>query len=105
MPIPMDKFKKLPKVEKGEKGTSVAKVSNEELIAKLQSEAMTTKEVSTFLGVQTGTAYSRLGRLEEKNMVYRVMGDDGVQYWGYNEDYTPEEAAEVEEADEEVAEE
>ena len=94
MPIPIDQFKTLPRVEKGSKGASV---SNEDLIAELTKHALSTKEVSTFLGVQTGTAYSRLQRLEGKGIVFRVKGDDNLTYWGYDEDYV----APVEEDEEE----
>jgi len=95
MPIPIDQFKKLPRVEKGSKGASV---SNEDLIAELTKHALSTKEAAAFLGVQTGTSYSRLQRLETKDIVFRVKGEDNLTYWGYNEEYV---APEEEEEDDE----
>jgi len=76
IPIPIDKFKDLPPA--AERGPAVA---NEQLLTKLSSDAMPTKEVAGFLGVQTGSAYSRLTKLEAKGVVERRMYE-GVQYWG-----------------------
>jgi len=75
-PIPIDKFKDLPPA--AERGAGVA---SEQLCDKLSEVAMPTKEVAAFLGVQTGSAYSRLTKLEAKGAVERRM-NEGIQYWG-----------------------
>jgi len=64
LPIPIEEVKKLPKEKQARAG-----VPTEELLEQLRQQGMTTKEVATFLGVRTGTAYSRLKRLLEQGLV------------------------------------
>jgi len=64
MPIPISEVAKLPREKQARAG-----VSNEDLLAQLTEQGMTTQEVAAFLGVKTGTAYSRLRRLLEAGKV------------------------------------
>jgi DNA-binding PadR family transcriptional regulator len=74
MPKDLREFEKLQ-----EERPAVAKTSNEDLI-KFLSEAMhTTKEVAAFLGVENGTAFSRLRRLQKAGIVTRRW--DGQRSW------------------------
>ena len=75
MPITIDEFQKLPKEKPAR-----AKVSNKELVDFLNEQACTTKEVAAFLGVQSGTAYSRLKRLKESGAV-EVGYSGATAYW------------------------
>ena len=62
-----------------EEKPAVAKTSNEDLI-KFLSEAMrSTKEVAAFLGVENGTAFSRLRRLKKSGIITRRW--DGQRSW------------------------
>jgi len=93
MPISLDKFKSLPKIEKGTQDGP--KITNESLIEQLKVEAMTTKEAAKFCEIQTGSAYSRLSKLEAKGIVARAFDEDeNITYWGYNADYVPSEEEE-----------
>ena len=83
MPISLDEFKKL-----APKGEKVATVPTEKLVAELKKTAMTTKEVAKLLGVQSGTAYSRLGKLEKIGAVHRAM-QGTTSYWAANPNYVP----------------
>jgi len=83
MPISLDEFKKL--APKGEKS---ATVPTEKLLAELKKQGMTTKEVAKLLGVQSGTAYSRLGKLEKIGAVHRGM-QGTTSYWAAKPDYVP----------------
>jgi len=74
-PITIEEFEKLaPQRVRG------AQVSNEKLLEFLANQAATTKEIAEFLGVQTGTAYSRLRRLLQDGVVRR-MYKGNVSYW------------------------
>jgi len=59
---------------------AVTKKSNEELLAFLKKAMATTKEVATFLGVENGTAFSRLRRLVKNGMVTRKW-EGNRSYW------------------------
>ena len=75
MPIDLDEFADLADVS-----SRGAKVSNEDLLESLADQALTTKEVSEILGVQSGTAYSRLRRLEKEGLVVRKFKAN-TGYW------------------------
>ena len=83
MPISLDEFKKL--APKGEKSVSVP---TDKLLAELKKTAMTTKEVAKLLGVQSGTAYSRLQKLEKIKAITRGMNGT-TSYWAANLSYVP----------------
>jgi hypothetical protein len=100
MPIPLDEFKDLPEIDPQDTVTG-AKVPNSELLEKLSEQAMSTKEVAGFLKIQTGSAHSRLTKLENKGAVTRRQGE-AVQYWAANPDYVPDEEDEEEPEDEEI---
>lgn len=74
-PITREEFSVLPR-EKPPR----ALVSNEELLEQLAAEALTTKEVASFLGVQNGTAYSRLKRLLTAGSV-EVAYEGAKAFW------------------------
>jgi len=101
MPIKLDAFKKLPVVDIESKKL-VAKVSTAQLLTKLGEEAMSTKEVAAYCGVKTGTAHTRLVKLEAKGAVERRQGE-GKQFWAKNPKYVPrpEDEKDTEEGDEE----
>ena len=75
MPIPLDEFNQL-----ADESTRGSKVANEELLEYLGNLGCTTKEVAEFLGVQNGTAYNRLKRLEENELVQRKFKGN-LGYW------------------------
>jgi transposase len=75
VPISIEDFKKLPAEKPLRAG-----VSNEELLAQLKTQAMTTAEVAAFLGVKNGTAYSRLKRLLQQGKVV-VRYEGAKAYW------------------------
>ena len=84
MPISIEDFKKLP----SEKPARAA-VSNEELIAALSENAMTTAEVAAFLGVKTGSAYRRLKALLDKGLI-TVRYEGAKAYWGVISEEAPQ---------------
>jgi len=96
MPKPLDEFKNLQEAK-----PQISKVSNEELLKFLSSEMHTTKEVAAFLGVENGTAFSRLRRMEKNGLV--VRGWEGNRSWWVAREavglpvVTPEETTEEEE--------
>ena len=75
MPISLEEFEKLPKEKPAR-----AKVSTQELLEFLSEQAYSTKEVAAFLNVQTGTAYSRLKRLLQAELV-EVAYQGATAYW------------------------
>ena len=75
MPISIEDFKKLPTVKPARAG-----VSNEQLLEQLKVNALTTAEVAAFLGVKSGTAYSRLKRLLQSGLV-EVRYDGAKSVW------------------------
>jgi len=75
MPITKEEFQNLE-----EKTTRGASVSNEDLLETLSKNALTTKEVAEVLGVQNGTAFSRLRRLAKDGLVIRKFKAN-VGYW------------------------
>lgn len=75
MPISLEEYKQLQ-----EKTTRGASVSNEDLLESLATQALTTKEVADLLGVQNGTAFSRLRRLAKDGLVERKFKGN-VGYW------------------------
>jgi len=62
-----------------EERPQVSKVSNEKLLEFLGSAMHTTKEVAQFLGVENGTAFSRLKRLAKSGIVVRRW--EGNRSW------------------------
>jgi len=75
MPLSLEEFEQLP-----EEKPSRAKVSTEQLLEFLSEQAYSTKEVAAFLGVQPGTAYSRLKRLLNAGKV-RVRYRGATAFW------------------------
>jgi DNA-binding PadR family transcriptional regulator len=81
-----------------------SKTSNADLMAFLSEAMRTTKEVSKFLAVENGTAFSRLKRLEKNGVVTRRW-DGPRAYWVTRkavglEDLPPPEPKESEEEEE-----
>jgi len=91
VPISLEDFKKL-----APKGEKTATVPTDKLLAELKKAAMTTKEVAKLLGVQSGTAYSRLQKLEKAGAVERGM-NGATSYWAFKAGYIPKPEAKVEE--------
>ena len=81
----------------------VSKKSNEELIAFLKKAMATTKEVATFLGVETGTAFSRLRRLVKSGKVIRKW--EGNKSWWVDREAVGMQYAEPEPEEDEAKEE
>jgi predicted HTH transcriptional regulator len=99
MPKDLSEFKKLV-----EEKPAASKTSNAELIQFLSEALRTTKETATFLGVETGTAFSRLKRLMKAGKVTRRW-EGNKSYWvarkavGLPDLPEEEEGAEEEEVD------
>ena len=74
MPKELKEFKELQEAR-----PQVTKKSNEELLGFLKKAMATTKEVASFLGVENGTAFSRLKRLEKNGLVTRRW--EGNRSW------------------------
>jgi len=74
MPKALGDFKNLQ-----ESKPQISKVSNEKLLEYLSKEMHTTKEVAAFLGVENGTAFSRLKRMEKNGVATR--GWEGNRSW------------------------
>jgi len=74
MPKELTAFKEL-----AEARPQVSKKSNEELLAFLKKAMATTKEVAAFLGVENGTAFSRLRRMVKNGLVIRKW--EGNRSW------------------------
>ena len=75
MPKDLQEFNKL--VEEKPTGS---KTSNADLKGFLSEAMHTTKEVSAFLGVENGTAFSRLKRLEKAGIITRRW-EQNRAYW------------------------
>lgn len=58
---------------------ATTKVSNEELVKFLSKAMASTKEVAAFLGVETGTSFSRLRRMEKNGIITRKY--EGPKGW------------------------
>ena len=79
MPIDPKKINEMQEVIPREQS---AGKSNEDLLAFLMEEGHTTSEVKDFLGVKQVSAHSRLTRLEEKGLAFRMYDEDTKkQYW------------------------
>ena len=74
MPKDLSEFKNL-----SEARPQTTKVSNEELVAFLSKSMASTKEVAAFLGVENGTAFSRLRRMEKNGVITRKY--EGPKGW------------------------
>lgn len=98
LPKDLREFEKLQ-----EEKPAVSKTSNEDLIKFLGEALRTTKEVAQFLGVENGTAFSRLRRLKKAGIITRRW--DGQRSWWVTRKAVglPELPPEVEETEEEEA--
>lgn len=97
MPKPLKEFESLQETK-----PQISKVSNEELLKYLGKELHTTKEVAAFLGVENGTAFSRLKRMEKNGLITRGW-EGNRSWWVAREAVGLEVVPPVEEATEEEA--
>jgi len=74
VPKDLKEFEKLQ-----EEKPAASKTSNEDLIKFLTEAMHTTKEVATYLGVENGTAFSRLKRMKKNGTVTNRW--DGQRTW------------------------
>jgi len=74
LPKALDEFKNLQEAK-----PQTTKVSNEELVKFLSKAMASTKVVAAYLGVETGTAFSRLRRLEKSGVITRKY--EGPKGW------------------------
>lgn len=74
MPKALEEFQALTEAK-----PQISKVSNEKLLEFLSKEMHTTKETAQFLGVENGTAFSRLKRMEKNGIITRRW--EGNRSW------------------------
>jgi predicted HTH transcriptional regulator len=97
MPKPLEEFQKLQEAR-----PEVSKTSNDELLAFLSKQMATTKEVSQFLQVENGTAFSRLRRLVKAGKIIRRW-EGNRSYWVTRKAVGLPDAEPVEEEEEDAA--